>query len=49
MVLKACSIHNALLRFATHFYGMNAALLIGFFRFIKGIDSNVWQPTKRNQ
>ncbi len=36
-----------LIRFVSHFYLMNAALLNGFFVFIKGVDSNVWQPTKR--
>lgn len=49
MILKSVNIHNAGLRFITHFYSMNAALLLGFFRYIKGIDTNVWQPTKRNQ
>ncbi len=37
------------LRFFTHFYGMNLALLIGFYNYLKGIHTNVWQPTKRNQ
>lgn len=35
------------LRFISHFYLMNLALLKGFVIFIKGVDSNVWQPTKR--
>lgn len=26
---------------------MNFALLIGFIKFIKGVESNVWEPTKR--
>ena len=30
-----------------YFYTMNLALLIGWFRFIKGIKSGVWTPTKR--
>ena len=49
MILKSFHIHNEALRFFTHFYSMNAALCVGFFRFLKGIESNVWQPTKRNQ
>jgi len=32
----------------SHFYLMNLALLKGFFIFIKGVDSSIWQPTKRN-
>ncbi len=36
------------LRFVTYFYLMNIALLIGFFNYVKGVNSNVWKPTKRN-
>ncbi|MFO7869386.1 MAG: glycosyltransferase [Bacteroidales bacterium] len=49
MLLKKMNIHISILRFITHFYSMNIALLIGFFKFLKGVESNVWQPTKRNQ
>lgn len=41
-------LHIKLLRFITYFYLMNIALLIGMFNYLKGIQSNVWQPTKRN-
>ncbi len=41
--------HVLILRFITHFISMNFALLVGFFKYIKGIKSNVWQPTRRNQ
>ncbi len=37
------------LAFAAHFLYMNIALFHGFIIFNKGIQSNVWQPTKRNQ
>ena len=37
-----------ILRFITYFYLMNIALLIGFFNYMKGINSNIWRPTKRN-
>lgn len=33
----------------THFMIMNTALLVGLYKYSKGISSNVWQPTKRNQ
>jgi cellulose synthase/poly-beta-1,6-N-acetylglucosamine synthase-like glycosyltransferase len=39
---------SQLLRFVGHFYLMNLALLEGFFRFLKGIQSSIWQPVKRN-
>ena len=36
------------LNFVSHFYLMNFALLNGFFKYVKGVKSNVWQPVKRN-
>jgi cellulose synthase/poly-beta-1,6-N-acetylglucosamine synthase-like glycosyltransferase len=39
---------NNTLRFVSHFYLMNMALLAGFFRFTSGIQSSVWQPVKRD-
>jgi cellulose synthase/poly-beta-1,6-N-acetylglucosamine synthase-like glycosyltransferase len=36
-----------LLRYGTYFLAMNWALLKGFFRFLQGGNSNVWQPTLR--
>ncbi len=47
--LRIFNIHSVILRFITHFYSMNLALLIGFFKFQKGVTSNVWEPTKRFQ
>lgn len=37
------------LRSARYFIFMNMALAQGFFRFIKGIKSNVWEPVSRNR
>jgi len=39
---------NALLKFVSHFYLMNLALLSGFIKFTQGIKTSVWQPIKRN-
>lgn len=39
---------NELLKFISHFYLMNLALLAGFVQFTKGISSSVWQPVKRD-
>jgi len=48
-LLRKIKIHILILRFITHFCNMNLALFIGFFKFIKGVNTNVWQPTKREQ
>jgi cellulose synthase/poly-beta-1,6-N-acetylglucosamine synthase-like glycosyltransferase len=47
--LRILKIHIIPLRFISHFVLMNLALLAGFLRYIGGIRSNVWQPTRRNQ
>ena len=48
-ILRKIQVHVVLLRFITHFYGMNAALLTGLFKYLKGVKTNVWEPTARNQ
>ncbi|OYT16842.1 MAG: glycosyl transferase family 2 [Bacteroidetes bacterium 4572_77] len=48
-LLRKMNVHLGILRFITHFYSMNIALFIGFFRFLKGVDSGIWKVTKRNQ
>ena len=48
-LLKKLTIHITILRFSTHFISMNIALMLGFFKFIIGVKSGIWQPTKRNQ
>ena len=47
--LRRAGRHSRVLRFVTHFYGMNAALLVGYWRYLRGIKTTVWQPTRRNQ
>lgn len=37
------------LNYPGHFIYMNLALLRGFIQYIKGVESNAWQPTARNQ
>lgn len=49
LLFKKININIPLFRFITHFYTMNFALLIGFSKFISGVKSGIWQPTKRNQ
>lgn len=48
-LLRKLNIHIVFLRFITHFYSMNLALLAGFFKFMKGSKTNVWQPTQRKE
>lgn len=40
---------GAFLKYPGHFIYMNLALLEGFITYIKGIKSNAWEPTARNQ
>jgi len=42
------NLHIFGLRLMAYFYIMNLALLIGFFKYVKGIKSSAWNPTKRN-
>jgi cellulose synthase/poly-beta-1,6-N-acetylglucosamine synthase-like glycosyltransferase len=48
-LLKRVNLHFKFFRFITHFFGMNLALCIGMVRYLKGVKTNVWQPTKRHQ
>ncbi len=45
--LRKNGFHIILLRFISHYYYMNFGLLIGLIKYIKGVKSNVWEPTKR--
>ena len=45
--LRKIQIHIIALRFISHFYYMNTALFIGLIKYIKGVKTNVWEPTKR--
>jgi len=47
LALKAADVHLRLLRFIRHFYVMNAALMFGFWKYLRGTPSNIWEPTQR--
>ncbi len=49
LALKNLQLNFFLLRLITHFFTMNLALFIGFFRFLGGVRSGTWTPTRRNQ
>ncbi len=47
-LLQRWSINWLPLRSITYFNNMNLALLEGFFKYLKGVKSNVWQPPRRD-
>jgi len=47
-ILKDTFALPAWVKFIGYFYAMNLALLLGFFDYLKGIRTNVWEPTERN-
>jgi cellulose synthase/poly-beta-1,6-N-acetylglucosamine synthase-like glycosyltransferase len=49
MFLKRINVNLVPLRFFTHLYFMNIALFVGFVRYLQGIESGAWAPTKRYQ
>ncbi len=48
-LLRKLGLHIVFLRFITHFYSMNLALLAGFLKFVKGAETDVWHPTERTE
>ncbi len=46
-IFKRLNLNILLFRNVRYFVSMNIALLEGFFKYIKGIKTNVWQPPKR--
>ncbi len=45
--LKGIGFHSKLIQFVAYFYSMNLALLIGMMKYLRGIKSAIWEPTKR--
>lgn len=45
--LKKNHLRILILRFIIHFYIMNFALLVGFYKYVIGVKANVWEPTNR--
>jgi cellulose synthase/poly-beta-1,6-N-acetylglucosamine synthase-like glycosyltransferase len=46
--LSFFKLNSRIMNLIIHFYFMNLALLIGFFRYLVGVKSSVWTPTLRN-
>lgn len=49
LIISRFNKHIVFFRYVTHFFSMNLALSLGLIFFLKGIKTNVWEPTKRNQ
>jgi hypothetical protein len=49
ILLKKLNCNIKLLRFITHFYFMNWALLLGMIKYFNSNNINSWKPTERNQ
>jgi cellulose synthase/poly-beta-1,6-N-acetylglucosamine synthase-like glycosyltransferase len=47
-LFQLLGVHALLLRGIRYFVMMNLALLVGFFRFLRGIRKGTWEPTKRS-
>lgn len=47
LILTLLKIHFPPTRLVTHFFTTNLAIFIGFFKFLGGINSSIWNPTKR--
>ena len=48
LMLRKLKINILMLRFFTHLFLMNLALIAGFIRYLSGVKSGVWAPTKRS-
>ncbi len=48
LVLSRIGIHISVFRLITHFYAMNLALFVGFFKALKGVEKGIWEPSKRH-
>jgi cellulose synthase/poly-beta-1,6-N-acetylglucosamine synthase-like glycosyltransferase len=48
-LFKVLNINNLASRKVTYFLLMNVALFKGFFRYLNGIESGTWSPTKREK
>jgi len=47
-LFKKINLNVVVLRYITYFNAMNLALFNGFFKYLKGVQNGIWQPTKRD-
>lgn len=48
-LMKKVGLHVFPIRLLAYFCSVNLALLIGMYRFMRGVKSGTWKPTERNQ
>jgi cellulose synthase/poly-beta-1,6-N-acetylglucosamine synthase-like glycosyltransferase len=48
-VLRKAGLHLRAVRFVAYFVFMNIALAQGYFRYLRGVRSGIWSPTRRNR
>lgn len=46
-MLERIHVHQKFLKFIAHFFLMNLGILCGFFKYLSGVKSSVWEPTRR--
>lgn len=46
-LLQKININIKLFRYLTHFIAMNFAMVVGFFKSLKGVKNSYWKPSKR--
>jgi len=49
LLLRRIGLNIVPLRFFTHLFLMNLALIAGFIKYLNGVESGIWVPTKRFQ
>jgi len=49
LLMRKANVHVFAIRLLSYFCSVNLALLIGMFRFMRGVKSGTWKPTERNQ
>jgi len=47
-VFRKMNFNVVTIRYITYFNAMNLALFNGFFKYLKGVQNGIWQPTKRD-
>lgn len=45
--LEKLNVHHKFLKFIAHFFLMNFGIFCGFFKYLIGVKSSVWEPTRR--
>jgi glycosyltransferase involved in cell wall biosynthesis len=47
-ILSRMGMQIRIFKFISHFFHMNLGIFVGFFKFLSGVKSSVWEPTRRH-